>query len=64
MQFPVSFWVDPAIARDPNTDDVRVVTLSYTVFRSLDDPAASGALAHAGPHVGAYVGEASAAGGR
>lgn len=52
MQFPVSFWVDPAIATDPSTADVRVITLSYTFFHSLDDAARSGALAHAGPHVG------------
>ncbi|MBV8095964.1 MAG: cytochrome c oxidase assembly protein [Acetobacteraceae bacterium] len=51
MQFPVSFWVDPAIARDPNTRDLRVITLSYTFFRSLDDAAETGALAKAGPHV-------------
>jgi cytochrome c oxidase assembly protein subunit 11 len=52
MEFPVSFWVDPEIARDPNTADVRTVTLSYTFFRSLEDAAKSGALAKAGPHVG------------
>jgi cytochrome c oxidase assembly protein subunit 11 len=52
MEFPVSFWVDPAIRTDPNTTDVKVITLSYTFFRSLDDAAKSGALAKAGPHVG------------
>ncbi len=52
MQFPLSFWVDPAIAKDPNTEDVRVITLSYSFFRSLDDAAKTGALAKAGPHVG------------
>jgi len=52
MQFPLSFWVDPAIANDPNTADVTTITLSYTFFRNLDDAAASGALAKAGPHVG------------
>lgn len=52
MQFPLSFWVDPAIATDPSTADVHEITLSYTFFRSLDDAAKSGALAHAGPHVG------------
>ncbi len=51
MDFPVSFWVDPAIADDPNTADVREITLSYTFFRALDDAAKSGALARAGPHV-------------
>lgn len=53
MQFPVSFWVDPAIADDPNTADVTTITLSYTFFRSLQDASHSGALAKAGPHVGA-----------
>jgi len=52
MQFPVTFWVDPAIADDPDTRDVKTITLSYTFFRSLDDAAKSGALAKAGPHVG------------
>jgi cytochrome c oxidase assembly protein subunit 11 len=52
MEFPVSFWVDPAIRTDPNTADVKVITLSYTFFHSLDDAALSGALAKAGPHVG------------
>ena len=52
MQFPLTFWVDPAIASDPDPADVKAVTLSYTFFRSLDDAARSGALAKAGPHVG------------
>ena len=51
MQFPLSFWVDPAIADDPNTADVTTITLSYTFFRNLDDAPAA-ALATAGPHVG------------
>lgn len=55
MDFPVTFWVDPAIANDPNTADVREITLSYTFFRALDDAAKSGALARAGPHVGTLV---------
>jgi cytochrome c oxidase assembly protein subunit 11 len=52
MELPVSFWVDPKIATDPNTAEVTEITLSYTFFRSLDDAAKSGALAKAGPHVG------------
>jgi cytochrome c oxidase assembly protein subunit 11 len=52
MEFPVSFWVDPAIRTDPNTADVKVITLSYTFYRSLADAEKSGALAKAGPHVG------------
>jgi cytochrome c oxidase assembly protein subunit 11 len=52
MEFPVSFWVDPAIRSDPNTADIKVITLSYTFFHSLEDAATTGALAKAGPHVG------------
>ena len=52
MQFPLSFWVDPAIALDPDTRDVTTITLSYTFFRSLDDAARNGNLDKAGPHVG------------
>jgi cytochrome c oxidase assembly protein subunit 11 len=52
MQFPVSFWVDPALATDPATAEVTTITLSYTFFRSLEDAARGGALARAGAHVG------------
>ena len=52
MQFPLSFWVDPAIATDPDTRDVTTITLSYTFFRSLGDAARAGKLASAGPHIG------------
>jgi cytochrome c oxidase assembly protein subunit 11 len=52
MQFPLSFWVDPEIAKDPNTADIHTITLSYTFFRTLADAEKSGALAQAGPHVG------------
>ena len=51
-QFPLSFWVDPEIAKDPNTADIHTITLSYTFFRTLEDAEKSGALAQAGPHVG------------
>ena len=51
-QFPLSFWVDPAIASDPDTRGVKTITLSYTFFRSLDDAARNGGLKDAGPHVG------------
>ena len=51
-EFPLSFWVDPEIAKDPNTADIHTITLSYTFFRTLADAEKSGALAKAGPHVG------------
>jgi cytochrome c oxidase assembly protein subunit 11 len=49
---PLSFWVDPKIAEDPNTSGIRTITVNYTFFRSLEDAARSGALANAGAHVG------------
>ncbi len=52
MQFPLSFWVDPAIADDPSTADVKTITLNYTFFRAADDAARTAALVNAGPHVG------------
>ena len=55
MEFPLSFWVDPAIATDPNTADITTITLSYTFFRSLEDANRTGALAKAGPHVGPLI---------
>lgn len=52
VDMPVSFWVDPRIAEDPNTRDVRVITLSYSFFRTMADAERAGALANAGAHVG------------
>jgi cytochrome c oxidase assembly protein subunit 11 len=52
MQFPLSFYVDPALASDPATADVHTITLSYTFFRSVVDAERAGALDSAGPHVG------------
>ena len=53
VDMPLAFWVDPRIAEDPNTSGIRTITVNYSFFRSLDDAGRSGALASAGPHVGA-----------
>jgi len=42
----VSFFVDPDVLRDPNTRELRAITLSYTMFRA---PASSAPAASAGP---------------
>ena len=55
VDMPLAFWVDPRIATDPQTRDIRTITISYTFFRSLNDAEKSGALANAGPHVGRAV---------
>jgi cytochrome c oxidase assembly protein subunit 11 len=40
VDMPVSFYVDPEILRDPNTQDVHTITLSYTFFLLEDGPEA------------------------
>lgn len=36
VDMPVSFFIDPEIADDPNMDHVRTITLSYTFYRQDD----------------------------
>ena len=38
VDMPISFYVDPAIEEDPNLDEVKSITLSYTFFRSDEEP--------------------------
>ena len=38
---PVTYFIDPAIADDPNLDDVQTITLAYTFFPWDDDGAAA-----------------------
>ena len=36
IDMPVSFFVDPAIADDPQMDDVTTITLSYTFYEKAN----------------------------
>lgn len=48
-EFPVTYFVDPAIADDPNLDDVKEIVLSYTFYVApSEDSAAEGRTAQTG----------------
>lgn len=50
VDMPVSFYVDPGILDDPNTRDLKAITLSYTFFMLEDETnALAGADARTGP---------------
>lgn len=40
VDMPVSFYIDPEIADDPDLADLATITLSYTFFRAEDQSAA------------------------
>ena len=39
VDMPVTFYVDPELAKDVNLDEVGTITLSYTFYRALDSEA-------------------------
>lgn len=45
VSMPVSYFIDPEIARDKDLDDVHTITLSYTFFPWEDGPGAAGSAA-------------------
>ena len=51
----VTFFVDPDLATDPGTRDVRTITLSYTMFRKPDNDKPARPSADAGSRGGTAV---------
>lgn len=55
VDMPVTFYIDPAIADDPNVQDVKTITLSYTFFRkeqtaTRTETGRTGKAPEGGPH--------------
>ena len=47
IDMPVLYYVDPAILKDPETADIKQITLSYTFHKSADQSAAKAAAGKA-----------------
>lgn len=58
--FGVTFYVDPALASDEHTQEVKTITLSYTFFRSKDGlPVQDSAASDNGTPASSGTGEAT-----
>ena len=52
MDFPVVFYIDPALAAEPNLKDLNSITLSYTYFASkTEQPVATTSAAPGQPNL-------------
>jgi len=52
MDFPVVFYIDPALAAEPNLKDLRSITLSYTYFAAKNgQPVATTSAAAGQPNL-------------
>lgn len=49
VDMPVTYFVDPSIAKDSNLDEVQTITLAYTFFRWDDEEPAKGGRAAGAP---------------